>query len=134
MSFNPRFGNRSNGYTADFNDLLALAHEFTDVRPALLYKRVAIYVGRVMMAQTMNTKTENRKDSPITDKIDWAPVLITHKDRMLKHILRVNNREWKLIKKAMFEYAEKTAGSDIWKRNRMGMATELETLREFHKH
>jgi len=122
-------------YTKAFNHLYRLSQVMDNLRTRTQYNRVAIYVGRVMMAETAITKKDDEKrnlDSPITTDMNWVTQVEGHKDAMIDHFLEINSYEWKLIREAMLKYADQSRGSVVWHRRRLGMITDLDTLRAFH--
>ena len=121
-----------NGYTEAFNKLEARSTSCMKTYPKQLYRRVAIYLGRVMMAQTVDEEMNDFLDSPITGRMEWAGELFDQKEPMLDLFVQINSREWKMVKSAMFEYAGKTNGSEVWLRRRIGFIRELDTLWNFH--
>jgi len=122
------------GYTAAFKHLYSRFREFSDfsLAPDTQHRCVAIYVGRVMMATTLDEETEELLDSPITKNIGWAEELVGKKDEMIYYLLQVTRREWNLIKAGMIHYANQTRGTEVWKKRRLGFVAELDTLWEFH--
>lgn len=122
-------------YTKAFNQLYRLSQVMDNLRTRTQYARVAIYVGRVMMAETAITKKDDETrnlDSPITTDMNWVTQVAGHKDMMIEHFLEINDYEWKLIRESMHKYADQSRGSEIWHRRRLGMIIDLETLRVFH--
>jgi len=121
-------------YTVAFNNLYRKFHDTCGVAlsPKTQYYCVAIYVGRVMMAATIEEETENHLDSPITRKIEWAETLLGEKQNMINTLMKVTRREWNLIKTGMIHYANRSRGSEVWLNRRLGFVAELDTLWEFH--
>lgn len=98
------------------------------------YKRVAIYIGRVFMAERCTPEREEHDpDMPLkSGSIPWVVQLLGHKDAMLLHVIGMSDREWGLIKRTMTEYAIDSRGSREWVRLRHSWITQLDTLRAFH--
>ena len=123
-------------YSEPFEQLLVLSYEtesYGHVRAQ--YKRVAIYIGRVMMAETAVPREQylhRNLDSPITTDFGWVDEVAGHKEQMLGHVINITDREWKIIHGAMIGYANASRGSDVWTRKRMGMIHQLDTLRAFN--
>lgn len=125
-------------YTKAFNHLHRLAFAHSGVRNKVQYKLVAIYLGRVMMAETAVDRECGRGekanlDSPITTSMEWVESMKGQKELMIEHFLGINDYEWSLISKAMMEYTERSQGSEIWKHKRRGWIIGLESLRAFHQ-
>lgn len=120
-------------YTKAFAKLLRLSYEM-QLGQDIQYKRVAIYIGRVFMAERCTPEREKHDPyMPLrSGSIPWVLQLLGHKDEMLLHVIGVSDREWGLIKKAMTEYADASRGSREWVRLRHSWITQLDTLRAFH--
>jgi hypothetical protein len=121
-------------YTNAFEHLHRLSYEI-DLHVTIQYKRVAIYIGRVMMADTSTPRTIGARpnlDSPITNDMPWVEELAGHKEEMLEHFVNISDREWGLIYARMLDHANATKGSPVWHRKRMGMIHQLDTLRAFN--
>jgi len=120
-------------YTKAFQQLHNLT-QVIDMWSTVQYKRVAIYLGRIMMAETATAKQPGavNLDSPITTAMEWVGELEGHKELMIDHFLNISEYEWKVVRKAMMKYANESKGSEIWLRKRIGWICELDSLRAFH--
>ncbi len=120
-------------YTKAFRQLHNLT-QVIDMHTTVQYKRVALYIGRVFMAETATEKQHGvvNLDSPITTAMVWVGELEGHKELMIDHFLNINDYEWKLIHKTMLRFANQSKGSEVWVRKRVGWVHELDSLRAFH--
>jgi len=121
-------------YTKAFNHLHRLSFVI-DLKQDVQYKRVAVYIGRVFMAEAEQFNTEGGTaylDMPITKRMDWVEKLYGHKDMMLSFVIGINDYEWGLIQKAMIDYAGLSKGSAVWVERRHSWITQLDTLRAFN--
>ena len=119
-------------YTKAFNELYRLSYTIGNLPTEVQYKRVAIYIGRVLMAETRDEKPEEYLDSPISPRMGWANELEGHREVMLKLVVKINDYEWKLIHEAMTKYAQKSKGSWVWLNRRFGWIADLDSLRAFN--
>ena len=121
-------------YTKAFNHLHRLSYAI-DLKQDVQYKRVAVYIGRVFMAEAercyIDTGTEYL-DMPITKHMPWVEKLYGHKDIMLGFVVEINDYEWGLIQKAMIDYARLSKGSSVWVGRRHSWIVQLDTLRAFN--
>jgi hypothetical protein len=126
----------NNGYTKAFNELHARATIVVATKQTTWrvtqYKRVAIYIGFVLMAETVYEESEDHFDSPITDSMEWVHKVWGHKNDMLALLVQLNNNEWQRIKRTMLELASKSRGSEVWIKRRNEWITTLDTLWAFH--
>ena len=121
----------ANCYTENFNQLYRLSF-VVDVSTKTMYQRVAIYVGRVLMAQEVTPERQkNDPDMPLGPQIEWVKRLHDHKPRMINLILAVTDREWDLIRKSMLYYAEQSKGSPKWQETRINYVYAIDNLRAF---
>ncbi len=120
-------------YTKAFEQLHQLSFEI-DLNVTIQYKRVAIYLGRVMMADTARPSIFQQVDldNPIRTDMEWVEQLAGHKEMMLDLVVALDQKEWDLVQRIMVDYAKETKGSDVWLRKRMGMIHQLDTLRAFN--
>jgi len=101
----------------------------TEVR----YKRVAIYIGRVMMSEAAIQFGVENKTRPPNGMVDWALKVTGDKEIMIYHFLQLTDAEWGKIMPVMMRLANQSGGSDAWKVTRMGYVQDLDTLREFER-
>ena len=105
-----------------------------DLYTEVQYKRVAIYIGRVMMAENGNAHLVfHDKTVSSTELFGWAKVVKGSKEQMLPHIIRLTDTEWEKIRTSMMRYAEISAGTPGWKEMRIGWVHSLDTMREFDR-
>jgi len=105
-----------------------------DLYTEVQYKRVAIYIGRVMMAENGNARLVFRdKNEPATDLFAWAKELKGLKEQILPHIIQLTDTEWEKICNCMMRYAEISAGTTEWKAKRIEWVHSLDTMREFER-
>lgn len=97
------------------------------------YKRVAIYIGRVMMAESAIRFGIDNNTRPPHGIIDWAQKVKGSKESVLYHVVRLTDYEWKKIMPVMVRLADQSGGSETWKVTRKGYAQDLDTLREFER-
>jgi hypothetical protein len=119
-------------YTKSFNELYRLSYAMGNLSTEVQYKRVAIYIGRVLMAETRDEQPTEYLDSPISGKMQWANELEGHREVMLKLVVEINDYEWKLIHEAMTKYASRSKGSWMWLNRRFGWISDLDSLRAFN--
>ncbi len=121
-------------YTKAFIHLHRLSYSI-DLKQDVQYKRVAVYIGRVFMAEAERCYIEGASeylDMPITKRMEWVEKLYGHKDIMLNFVVGINDYEWGLIQKAMLDYAKLSKGSAVWVERRHSWITQLDTLRAFN--
>lgn len=120
-------------YSDAFTQLHHLSYAI-ELGQDIQYKRVAIYIGRVFMAERCTPEREEHDpDMPLkSERMPWVIQLLGHKDAMLLHVIGISDREWGLLKKAMSEYANESRGSRDWIRLRHSWITQLDTLRAFN--
>lgn len=119
-------------YTKPFNHLHRLSYVI-DLKQTVQYRRVAIYIGRIFMAECCtDERIINDPDMPIRRTMEWVERLIGHKDAMLHYVLAINDYEWGLIQMAMTQYANESRGSTKWVATRHSWITQLDTLRAFN--
>lgn len=119
-------------YTEPFQHLHRLSYVI-DLKQDVQYRRVAIYIGRVFMAECCTPYRErNDPDMPLkSEKMPWVERLQGHKEVMLYHVVDVTDHEWGLIQKAMVQYANESKWSMAWMNKRHSWITQLDTLRAF---
>ena len=120
-------------YTEPFQHLHRLSYVI-DLKQNVQYRRVAIYVGRVFMAECCTPERErDDPDMPLRSKhIPWVERLKGHKETMLDHVIAVSDHEWKLIQKAMTQYADESKWNAAWMSRRHAWVIQLDTLRAFN--
>jgi hypothetical protein len=123
-------------YTKAFNHLHRLSYAI-DLKQDVQYKRVAVYIGRIFMAEAERCHTDDADfdflDMPIRkESMHWVEKLYGHKDMMLDFVVGINDYEWRLIQKAMIGYANLSRGSAVWVGRRHSWITQLDTLRAFN--
>jgi hypothetical protein len=121
-------------YTKSFNHLHRLSYVI-DLKQTVQYKRVAVYIGRVFMAEAEQCHTDERLaylDMPISKRMEWVEKLYGHKDMMIDFVIGINDYEWGLIQKAMIDYAKVSKGSAVWVERRHAWIRQLDTLRAFN--
>ena len=120
-------------YTKPFQHLHRLSFVI-DLKQDVQYRRVAIYIGRVFMAERCTPDREqNDPDMPLTRKImRWVITLLGHKEAMLNYVIAINDYEWELIQTAMIQYANESKGSQAWVALRHSWIKQLDTLRAFN--
>jgi hypothetical protein len=95
------------------------------------YKRVAVYIGRVMMSEAAIQFGIKNNTRPPNGIIDWALKVKGDKESMLYNFLLLTDAEWEKIKPVMERLAKQSGGSDAWKVKRMEYVCALDTLRAF---
>lgn len=118
-------------YSDAFVSLYTMALDVPDARMVgITYKCVAIYLGRIRMAELANVghgitsaawidnfkKTYNNSDK---------------KSLALRHLINLTDDEWKMVEDAMMEYADGAPGTYAWKNKRKEWVRALDTLRAF---
>lgn len=98
------------------------------------YKRVATFIGRVMMANgDMTSYVSGPKDRPLTTVLPWLEQLKGTKEKVLPHVIQLTDYEWKKVSAMMLLYASHSRGSPQWQSKRIEWVHALETLREFER-
>jgi len=99
------------------------------------YKRVATFIGRVMMANGDIDKHVRtvRKNSPASSILPWVERLKGSKEKILPYVIQLTDAEWKKVRGMMMKYAGLSQGSPKWKSMRIEWIHALETLREFER-
>jgi len=120
-------------YTKSFQHLHRLSYVI-DLKQNVQYRRVAIYIGRVFMAECCTPEREqNDPNMPLKSKgMPWVERLRGHKEIMLCHVTEVNDYEWSLIQKAMKQYADESKWNAHWMSRRHSWIVQLDTLRAFN--
>ena len=118
-------------YTESFRRLHRLSYGISDLNISVQYKRVAVYIGRVLMAETVKEEPVEELDSPISPRMKWAHELAGHRELMLDLVVRINDHEGELIRKQMYFYANRSKGSMVWLNRRHGWIADLDSLRAF---
>ena len=86
------------------------------------YRRVAIYLGRIAMA-----------DDPHARWASWAKDYTGNiKDSAVRHVTGLTESEWENIKGVMTELADASNGRERWKQIRLDWIMELDTLWAVH--
>jgi hypothetical protein len=104
-----------------------------DLYTEVQYKRVAIYIGRVMMAENSNGRLVSNGGRSVKDLHTWAKELRGLKEQILPHIIRLTDAEWEKIHKCMMKYAEISAGTPAYRAKRIEWVHSLDTMREFER-
>ena len=115
-----------------YSDAFESLHELSlniNLRTEVQYKRVAIFIGRVMM--TERAEHNNRIHPQST--MQWMEECKGKKPIMIRHVIGLTDFEWETIKKVMLKYASQSGGSDQWKYTRREFIYALDTMREFER-
>jgi len=120
-------------YTQPFQHLHRLSYVI-DLKQDVQYRRVAIYIGRVFMAERCTPDREQNDDNmPLRSKsMPWVKTLLGHKELMLNCVIEVNDYEWGLIQTAMTQYAHESKWNAAWTDTRLSWIKQLDTLRAFN--
>jgi len=119
-----------------YSDAFQRLHQMSlhiDLYTEVQYKRVAIYIGRVMMAENGNDRLVCQGGRSVKELFGWAKVVKGSKEQMLPHIIRLTDTEWEKIRYSMMRYAEISAGTPGWKEMRKEWVHSLDTMREFER-
>jgi hypothetical protein len=107
-------------YSADFESLHELTAN-TNLMTKVKYMRVAFFLGRFMMS-----------GHPRNEEGLWARIFTSRKDKILRHIEGLTEREWQMIQSAMLEYAD-MPDSDPWKDVCEDWICSISNIRVFNK-
>ena len=116
-------------YGFAFKRLLAMTDR-VDLHTQTQYKRVSIFLGRIMIANAPVVREV--ADRPRPHPMTWTEEFKQFdKDEVITLVTMLQDHEWEMVSKHMRELARKSSGSDAWVRQRMGWVTDLDTLRAF---
>jgi hypothetical protein len=120
-----------------YSDAFERLHEMSldiHLMSEVKYKRVATFIGRVMMANgDMPSYVHGSKERPITVTLPWIAQLQGFKEKIIPLVIQLTDVEWKKIHGMMLLYASHSRGGPQWKSLRIEWAHALETLREFER-
>jgi hypothetical protein len=121
-------------YTESFQHLHRLSYVIGGLKQDVQYRRVAIYIGRIFMAECCTPEREmNDPHMPLRkDRMEWVARLQGHKEPMLDHVIKVSDYEWSLIQRAMAQYADESKWDAVWMSRRHAWIVQLDTLRAFN--
>jgi len=105
-----------------------------NLRTSVKYKRVAIFIGRVMMVDSgMRSYVVGIKTRPITVFFPWSKDLIGFKEKILPYVVQLTDSEWKKIHYTMIKNLNHLGGISHWKTKRREFVYSLGTMREFDR-
>jgi hypothetical protein len=120
-------------YSDAFEQLYEMSIDL-NLRSTVQYKCVAIFIGRVMMANNDTAHLPHRTDrKPAGEVLPWMFELKGLKEKILPYIIQLSEAEWEKIRKAMMGYAANSDGRDEWKAKRVGWVNSLDTMRAFER-
>lgn len=98
------------------------------------YKRVATFIGRVMMSNgDIDKHVGTVSKNPASSILPWVEKLKGTKEKVIPLVLQLTDVEWKKVSAMMMTYAGLSQGSPKWKSMRIEWVHALDTLREFER-